>query len=152
MRGRAVRPQHSAKSHVCLFSGSKRSSCTTCHLSDSVESAQEQSQGAASRQQQRSRSGGSKYVLRSLSGVCQGLICSQHQQHSQHLGLSPRIWAQLTHAVWMPSHRLPDTSLPLLISTPEASSQHSPVEFPPSFPLPWEMHLHVTSEVIRLQQ
>lgn len=70
VRGRAVRPQRSAKSHVPLFAGSKRSSYTTCHLSDSVEFAEEQSQGAASRTQQRSRSGGSKYEPSSLSSVC----------------------------------------------------------------------------------
>lgn len=34
VRGRAVRAQRSAKSHIPLFSGSKGSSCTTCHLSD----------------------------------------------------------------------------------------------------------------------
>lgn len=51
------------------FPALERCSYTTCHLSDSFEFAQEQSQGAASRKQQRSRSGGNKYDP-SSSGVC----------------------------------------------------------------------------------
>lgn len=65
VRSRVVRPQHSAKPHILFCSGSKSSSYTTCHLSDSVEFAQEQSQGAALNKQQRSRSRG-KYEPRGL--------------------------------------------------------------------------------------
>lgn len=68
-RGRAVRPQCSAKSHVLFFPGSERPFYTTCHLSDCAEFAQEQSQGAASDRQWRSWSGGSKYEPRGLPSV-----------------------------------------------------------------------------------